>query len=81
MEIVALVAMYSLTNFFNNVFDPENDFPPSSGPVRSEFYQVATIFFEDVWRRRLMQSKRQSPDAPSKDSREHVWAFRMYREG
>ena len=27
MEIVALVAMYSLTNFFNNVFDPENDFP------------------------------------------------------
>jgi len=27
MEIIALVAMYSLTNFFNNVFDPENDFP------------------------------------------------------
>jgi alkylhydroperoxidase family enzyme len=27
MEIVALVAMYSLTNFFNNVFDPVNDFP------------------------------------------------------
>jgi uncharacterized peroxidase-related enzyme len=27
MEIVALVAMYSLTNFFNNVFDPESDFP------------------------------------------------------
>lgn len=27
MEIVALVAMYSLTNFFNNVFDPETDFP------------------------------------------------------
>jgi uncharacterized peroxidase-related enzyme len=27
MEIVALVAMYSLTNFFNNVFDPEMDFP------------------------------------------------------
>lgn len=27
MEIVALVAMYSLTNFFNNVFDPEHDFP------------------------------------------------------
>ena len=27
MEIVALVAMYSLTNFLNNVFDPENDFP------------------------------------------------------
>jgi uncharacterized peroxidase-related enzyme len=26
-EIVALVAMYSLTNFFNNVFDPEQDFP------------------------------------------------------
>src|SRR5262249_12485957 len=23
MEIIALVAMYSLTNFFNNVFDPE----------------------------------------------------------
>jgi uncharacterized peroxidase-related enzyme len=27
MEIVALVAMYSLTNFLNNVFDPEKDFP------------------------------------------------------
>jgi uncharacterized peroxidase-related enzyme len=27
MEIVALVAMFSLTNFFNNVFDPEQDFP------------------------------------------------------
>ena len=27
MEIVALVATYSLTNFFNNVFDPEKDFP------------------------------------------------------
>jgi alkylhydroperoxidase family enzyme len=27
MEIVALVPMYSLTNFFNNVFDPEKDFP------------------------------------------------------
>lgn len=30
MEIVALVAMFSLTNFFNNVFDPEKDFPPVS---------------------------------------------------
>src|SRR4051794_33419275 len=27
MEIVALVAMYSLTNFFNNVFNPDQDFP------------------------------------------------------
>ena len=27
MEIIALVAMYSLTNFFNNAFDPEQDFP------------------------------------------------------
>jgi AhpD family alkylhydroperoxidase len=27
MEIVALVAIYSLANFFNNVFDPEKDFP------------------------------------------------------
>jgi uncharacterized peroxidase-related enzyme len=27
MEIVTLVAMYTLTNFFNNVFDPEQDFP------------------------------------------------------
>ncbi|WPU96984.1 peroxidase-related enzyme [Mucilaginibacter sabulilitoris] len=27
MEIIALVAMYSLTNFFNNVFDPKKDFP------------------------------------------------------
>jgi uncharacterized peroxidase-related enzyme len=30
MEIVALVAMYSLTNFFNNVFDPDKDFPAIS---------------------------------------------------
>ncbi|HEY9002780.1 MAG TPA: peroxidase-related enzyme [Mucilaginibacter sp.] len=28
IEIVALVAMYSLTNFVNNVSDPERDFPP-----------------------------------------------------
>ena len=28
MEIIALVALYSLTNYFNNVFDPEKDFPP-----------------------------------------------------
>jgi uncharacterized peroxidase-related enzyme len=27
IEIVAFVAMYSLTNFFNNVFDHEKDFP------------------------------------------------------
>jgi len=27
MEIIALVAMYSMTNFINNVFDPEKDFP------------------------------------------------------
>jgi uncharacterized peroxidase-related enzyme len=27
MEIIALVAMYSLTNFFNNVFDHDKDFP------------------------------------------------------
>jgi uncharacterized peroxidase-related enzyme len=35
IEIVALVAMYSLTNFFNNVFDPEKDFPavPPAGSV------------------------------------------------
>jgi uncharacterized peroxidase-related enzyme len=35
IEIVALVAMYSLTNFFNNVFDPEKDFPavPAAGSI------------------------------------------------
>jgi uncharacterized peroxidase-related enzyme len=27
MEIIALAAMFSLTNFFNNVFDPEKDYP------------------------------------------------------
>jgi alkylhydroperoxidase family enzyme len=27
MEIVALVATYSLTNFFNNAFKPDHDFP------------------------------------------------------
>ncbi|MBX5161889.1 MULTISPECIES: peroxidase-related enzyme [unclassified Rhizobium] len=35
IEIVALVAMYSLTNFLNNVFDPEKDFPavPPAGSI------------------------------------------------
>jgi len=35
IEIVALVAMYSLTNFFNNAFDPEKDFPavPLAGSI------------------------------------------------
>ena len=35
MEIGALVAMYSLTNFFNNVFDPDKDFPavPPAGAI------------------------------------------------
>jgi uncharacterized peroxidase-related enzyme len=35
MEIVVLVAMYSLTNFFNNVVDLENDFPsvPPAGSI------------------------------------------------
>lgn len=28
IEMVTLVSVYSLTNFFNNVFEPENDFPP-----------------------------------------------------
>ncbi|MGY2273865.1 carboxymuconolactone decarboxylase family protein [Pseudomonas reactans] len=34
-EIVALVAVYSLTNFFNNVFDPEKDYPavPPAGSI------------------------------------------------
>ena len=35
IEIVALVAMYSLTNFFNNVFDHDKDFPavPPAGSI------------------------------------------------
>jgi uncharacterized peroxidase-related enzyme len=35
MEIVALVAMYSLTNFFNNVFDPDKDYSavPMAGSI------------------------------------------------
>lgn len=35
VEIVTLVAMYSLTNFFNNVFDLEKDFPavPPAGSI------------------------------------------------
>jgi uncharacterized peroxidase-related enzyme len=34
-EIVGLVAVYSLTNFFNNVFDPEKDYPavPLAGSI------------------------------------------------
>ncbi len=36
IEIIALVALYSLTNFFNNVFDPEI-FPavPPAGSIRT----------------------------------------------
>jgi uncharacterized peroxidase-related enzyme len=35
IEIVALVTVYSLTNFFNNVFDPEKDYPvvPPAGSI------------------------------------------------
>ncbi|MEX6687954.1 carboxymuconolactone decarboxylase family protein [Danxiaibacter flavus] len=35
IEIVALVAMFSLANFFNNVFNPENDYPAvtAAGPI------------------------------------------------
>jgi len=35
MEIIALVTMYSLTNFFNNVFDPDKDYPavPLAGSI------------------------------------------------
>jgi hypothetical protein len=42
MEIVALVAQYSLMNFFNNVFDPEKTFPPLRRLARSELYPVAS---------------------------------------
>jgi uncharacterized peroxidase-related enzyme len=35
MEIVAMVAMYSLTNFFSNAVDPEKDYPavPPAGSI------------------------------------------------
>ena len=35
IEIVGLVAMYSLTNFFNNVSNPNTDFPevPPAGAI------------------------------------------------
>ncbi|WPU91689.1 carboxymuconolactone decarboxylase family protein [Mucilaginibacter sabulilitoris] len=35
MEIIALVIMFSLTNFFNNVFDPDKDYPevPLAGTI------------------------------------------------
>lgn len=42
MEIVALVAMYSLTNFLNNVFDPEEDFPAVTRLAHSELDPVAS---------------------------------------
>jgi hypothetical protein len=32
MEIVELLAQYSLTNFVNNVFNPEKDFPAVTPP-------------------------------------------------
>jgi uncharacterized peroxidase-related enzyme len=44
MEIVALVAMYSLTNFFNNVFDPEKDFPAVTRVARSELWPEKQMF-------------------------------------
>src|SRR3546814_829406 len=40
MEIIALVAQYSLTNFFNNVFDPDKDFPAVTPAGRSEERRV-----------------------------------------
>src|SRR3546814_15657347 len=42
IEIVTLVAVYSLTNFFNNVFDPDKDFPAvtPAGSIRSEERRV-----------------------------------------
>jgi uncharacterized peroxidase-related enzyme len=35
IEMIALVALYSLTNFFNNVFETEKDFPavPPAGSI------------------------------------------------
>jgi len=34
-RLIMLVAMYSLTNFINNVFDPKKDFPavPPAGSI------------------------------------------------
>src|SRR5947209_15813544 len=43
MEIVALVAMYSMTNFFNNVFDPEKDFPAVTGVDVRRFMHVESV--------------------------------------
>jgi len=34
--------MYSLTNFFNNVFNPEKDFPAVTRLARSELYPFAS---------------------------------------
>jgi hypothetical protein len=31
-----------VTNFFNNVFDPEKDFPAVTPPAQSELYPVAS---------------------------------------
>jgi hypothetical protein len=43
MDVVALVAMYSLTNCFNNVFDPEKHFPAGRFALLHELLLLAQI--------------------------------------
>jgi hypothetical protein len=65
MEIVALVAMYSLTNFLDNVFDPEKDFP-AVAPAGSKLYPVVSTISEGAWKFHVMRAQRQARTHPGK---------------
>ena len=49
MEIIALVAMYSLTNFSITCSIPRRTFPPLRRLARSELYPVAWTISEGPW--------------------------------
>jgi len=55
MEIAALLAMYSPTNFFNNVFDPRRTFPPLRRLAQSELYPVASAMM--AWQDQVVVSQ------------------------
>jgi uncharacterized peroxidase-related enzyme len=62
MQIVALVAMYSLTNFFSITCSiPRTTFQPLLGLARSELYPVASTFSESARRRRAMRGVTSKP--------------------
>ena len=56
MEIVVLVAMYSLTNFSTTCSIPRRTFLPLRQLARSELYPVALTVSEGAWRFHMMRA-------------------------